>query len=142
MRRLVTGLDDHGRSCVVSDVELDFGVRESAREVVAVEQLYATDELPPLPQPAGKADKLDVGVARGLTWMIIRWEPGSEWPPHYTDTIDLDIVLDGSIELVLDDGAHRLAPGDSVVVHGVDHVWRVGEAGCTMCVATIVGTRA
>jgi quercetin dioxygenase-like cupin family protein len=142
MRRLVTGLDDHGRSCIVSDVELAFEVRDGERGVVAVEHLYATDELPPPLQPAGQADKLDMGVARGLSWMIIRWEPGTEWPPHYTDTIDLDIVLDGTIELVLDDGPHRLESGDSVVMKGVDHVWRVGEDGCTMCVAAIVAKRA
>jgi quercetin dioxygenase-like cupin family protein len=74
--------------------------------------------------------------------MIIRWEPNSEWPPHYTDTVDVDIVLEGSIELVLDDGAHRLEPGDSVVVHGVDHAWRVGEGGCTTCVVAIGAPRA
>jgi hypothetical protein len=45
MRRLVTGIDNQGRSCVVSDVEVEFAVRED-RGVVAVEQLYATDELP------------------------------------------------------------------------------------------------
>ena len=77
-----------------------------------MEQLYATDELPPVLQTAGTAHKLDMGVAAGLAWMIIRWDPGSEWPPHYTDTIDLDVVLEGTIELVLDDGAHRLEPGD------------------------------
>jgi hypothetical protein len=71
MRRLVTGIDDDGRSRVVSDVEVEFAVRENERGVVAVEQLYATDELPPRLQPAGKADRLHMGVALGLAWMII-----------------------------------------------------------------------
>jgi hypothetical protein len=140
MRRLVTGVDDKGRSCVVTDVEVEFDGTEG-RGVVAVEQLYVTDALPPRLRAAGKADKLDMGVGQGLGWMIVRWEPGSEWPPHYTDTIDLDIVLSGTIELLLDDGAHRLEAGDSVVVHGVDHAWRVGDDGCTMCVAAIGATR-
>jgi quercetin dioxygenase-like cupin family protein len=141
MRRLVAGVDQQGRSCVVTNVEVEFGVREG-RGVVAVEQLYATDGTPPRLQPVGRADKLDMGFGPGLGWMMIRWEPGSEWPPHYTDTVDLDIVLDGTIELLLDDGAHRLEAGDSVVVHGVDHAWRVGKEGCTMCVTAIGAPRA
>lgn len=136
MRRLVAGLDDQGRSCVISDVEVRFGITED-RGLVAVEQLYVTPQLPPPAQPAGKSELLDMGFGPGLAWMVIRWKAGGEWPPHYTDTIDLDIVLEGSIELLLDDGAHRLEPGDSVVVQGVDHAWRVGDEGCTTAVAAI-----
>lgn len=141
MRRLVTGIDAQGRSCVVSDVEVEFAMTED-RGIVGVEQLYVTDDLPPALQFAAKSDFLDMGFGQGLAWMVIRWKPDSEWPPHFTDTIDLDIVLEGSIELVLDDGAHRLEPGDSVVVHGVDHAWRVGKEGCTTCVVAIAAPRA
>jgi quercetin dioxygenase-like cupin family protein len=141
VRRFVTGVDDRGRSCVVDEVEVEFAITED-RGIVAVEQLYVTAELPPALPAAGTADFLDMGFGPGLGWMIIRWEPGSEWPPHYTDTVDLDVVLEGTIELVLDDGAHRLEPGDSVVVHGIDHAWRVGEEGCTMSVAAIGARRA
>jgi quercetin dioxygenase-like cupin family protein len=140
MRRLVTGIDDQGRSCVVSEIEVEFPITED-RGVVAVEQVYTTNELPPPSQTAGRSDLLDMGFGRGLACMIIRWKPDSEWPPHYTDTIDVDIVLEGSIELVLDDGAHHLEPGDSVVVHGVDHAWRVGKDGCTTCVVAIATPR-
>jgi len=140
MRRLVTGIDDRGRSFVITEVDVQFGITED-RGVVSVEQLYVLDALPPQPQRAGNSDILDMGFGTGLSWMIIRWEPGGEWPPHYTDTVDLDIVLDGYIDLVLDDGVHRLEAGDSVVVCGVD-AWRVGEAGCTMCVTAIGAPRA
>jgi quercetin dioxygenase-like cupin family protein len=140
MRRLVTGIDDHGRSCVVSDIEVAFGLSQPGG-VVSAEQLFSTEELPPPLGPAGRGDQLDLGVRRGLSWMMIRWEPGGEWPMHFTDTIDLDVVLDGEIELLLDDGAHRLGPGDSVVVHGVDHAWRVGPEGCTVCVTAIGSPR-
>jgi quercetin dioxygenase-like cupin family protein len=140
MRRLVTGTDDQGRTCVVTNVEVQFALRED-RGVVAVEPLYVTDGSPPRIDAVGKADKLDMGFGPGLASMIIRWEPGGEWPAHYTDTIDIDLVLEGSIELVLDDGAHRLEPGDSVVMMGVDHAWRVGEDGCTVCVTAIGGLR-
>ena len=58
---------------------------------------------------------------------------------HHTDTLDFDTVIAGSIELILDDGGHRLEAGDVVVISGVDHAWRSGPDGCTM-VITLQGT--
>ena len=60
---------------------------------------------------------------------------------HHTDTIDYDIVLAGSVELILDDGAHLLGPGDCVVITGVDHAWRAGPDGVILSVALIGSTR-
>ncbi|MFI5040850.1 MAG: hypothetical protein ACHQNA_03205, partial [Acidimicrobiales bacterium] len=40
-------------------------------------------------------------------------------------------------DLVLDDGAHRLGPGDGVVIKGVDHRWETHEEGCRMSVVVI-----
>jgi quercetin dioxygenase-like cupin family protein len=56
---------------------------------------------------------------------------------HHADTVDLDVVLAGSVDLILDDGEHPLAPGDSAVVTGVDHAWRAGPEGCRLSVMTI-----
>jgi mannose-6-phosphate isomerase-like protein (cupin superfamily) len=58
---------------------------------------------------------------------------------HHTDTLDFDMILEGSVEIVLDDGPHRLGPGDCVVVTGVDHVWKAGPDGFVMSV-TLMGT--
>jgi quercetin dioxygenase-like cupin family protein len=52
---------------------------------------------------------------------------------HRTDTLDFAVILEGSVELTLDDGVHPLLPGDCVVVQGVDHAWRAGEQGCVLC---------
>jgi hypothetical protein len=56
MRRLVTGVDNQGRSCVVSEAEVAFAVRHG---IVSTEQLFPTEELPPSARPMGKSDKLD-----------------------------------------------------------------------------------
>jgi quercetin dioxygenase-like cupin family protein len=56
---------------------------------------------------------------------------------HYTDTVDFDVVLSGSVESILDDGAHLLTVGDSAVVTGVDHGWRAGPEGCRLNLMTI-----
>ena len=71
--------------------------------------------------------------------MVVELGPGSEAPMHHTDTLDLQTVLSGSVELLLDDGAHRLEQGDLVVLTGVDHAWRAGPDGCRLS-AVLVGT--
>jgi quercetin dioxygenase-like cupin family protein len=63
--------------------------------------------------------------------------PNVQMPLHHTDTLDFDIVLAGTVELVLGDGAHRLGPGDSVVVTAVDHSWSTGPEGCTLSIVTV-----
>lgn len=44
---------------------------------------------------------------------------------HTTDTIDFEVVLEGTLVLELDDGAEvTLRPGDTVVQNGTRHRWR------------------
>jgi len=131
---MVTGTGADGRSCVVGEVEIDRGVGP-----VAVQSLYKTESSPP-PRPSGRADTRDLGVAPGATeWLVVDWAPNTQAPMHHTDTLDFDFVIEGSIEVILDDGAHLLEVGDCVVVTGVDHAWRAGPAGCRLSVA-LVGT--
>jgi len=72
-------------------------------------------------------------------WVVSRWSPHEEAATHHSDTIDLDVVLEGSINLQLDDGHHHLVPGDCVVITGVDHAWKAGPDGCTLSVV-LLGT--
>ena len=72
--------------------------------------------------------------------MTTYFPPNGEWPAmHYTDTIDCHTVIAGSVDLILDDGAHRLAAGDCVMVTGVDHAWKAGPDGCTTSIL-LIGT--
>ncbi len=57
---------------------------------------------------------------------------------HATDTLDLMTVLDGRIELDLEDGRVQLAAGDIVVQRGTQHRWRVlGDRPCTYTVVMV-----
>ena len=137
VRRLITGTDDSGRSCVVEEtplvLEATSGRHRSAR-------VYATDTTPPPARPPGRGSFADIGVAPGLArWFVDQFEPDVEFPMHHTDTIDFDVVLAGSLEIGLDDGRHLLEPGDCVVVTGVGHSWKAGPDGCVLSV-TVIGT--
>jgi quercetin dioxygenase-like cupin family protein len=70
-------------------------------------------------------------------WLLVEWDAGVEAFTHHTDSIDFDVVLEGSVEIGLDDGPHLLEAGDVVVVNGVDHSWRAGPAGCRLSVVSI-----
>ena len=55
---------------------------------------------------------------------IIDMPPGSSAPMHRTKTIDYGIVLEGEVDLELDDGSTTsLAAGDIVVQRGTAHAW-------------------
>lgn len=137
MRCLVTGVDASGRSCVVREREVAFAELVPGLHVDAI---FKTTSGPPDPRPAGRADLVDLGVEPGQCSLAVwRFEADSVVGMHHTDSLDVDVVLEGSISLVLDDGAHPLWPGDSVVMTGVDHAWRAGAEGCVL-LATNVGS--
>jgi len=69
----------------------------------------------------------------------VQWPDGEESGMHHTDTVDVDTVLEGSIDLLLDDGPHHLDVGDTAIVAGVDHGWRAGPAGATLSIV-VFGT--
>ena len=56
---------------------------------------------------------------------LLRYMDPSDPGMHATDTIDFEVVLEGTVVLELDDGAEvTLHPGDTVVQNGTRHRWR------------------
>jgi hypothetical protein len=124
---LITGVDSSGRSCVVQDRRVTLQ-GDVSLPGVGYSVLYGTPSTPSIPDGGRAADALDLGVTPGaINWMTIEYAPGTTFTMHHTDTVDFDMLLSGSVELILDDGVHPLVPGDSVVVTGVDHAWRRPE---------------
>jgi quercetin dioxygenase-like cupin family protein len=138
MRMLITGVDAVGRSCAARDGPLTLQ-GDASLDGVLYSVLYATPSMPSISTGGGRvADTLDLAVPAGaMRWTVIEYPPGAGFSLHHTDTVDLDVVLSGSVDLILDDGAHPLAPGDSAVMTGVDHGWRAGPEGCRISVVTI-----
>jgi len=142
MRQIVTGVDGAGRSCVVREI-VDPPVESVVRTHTIFETpgvIFDTAGHPAPARPPGHSPWVDLHVDVGLArWIIVQWPPGLTASMHHTDTVDFDACLSGTIELILDDGPHRLDAGDCAVVTGVDHAWQAGPDGCTMAVL-LVGT--
>jgi len=102
----------------------------------------------------GEAARLDAGgelrapvldpafrlaCAPGQVWHRLSvFTPGRSAPLHRTPTLDLDTVLDGSVTLILGDGAEvGLRAGDFVTLPGVEHGWRAGPEGCRISVVMV-----
>jgi uncharacterized cupin superfamily protein len=56
---------------------------------------------------------------------------------HHTDSVDFNVILEGSVDVILDDGPHRLEKGDAVVLNGVGNCWQTGDSDCRMSVVVI-----
>lgn len=137
-RRIVTGLDAHGKSAVLIDGPSD---------VVA----WATAEV-----PVDNSGTADTGgpfsfamPAGGSKFLMIAFPPT---PPgelsgagiHSTNTIDYLTVVSGEIVLITETGEVTCRAGDMIVDRGVLHGWRNDGAetalvSCVMIDAAPVG---
>ena len=150
MRRIVTGVNDAGRSCILSDTRLPTA-EVAPGEPVRV-GLWTTDACPV--SNRGTHDPVPDGVImrtppahRGGTVIRITDIPpektrvsdpedlrrrGCKTTPersarhpgfHATDTVDYAICLEGEIWAVLDEGETLMRPGDVLIQRGTYHAW-------------------
>jgi len=128
-RRIVTGLNESGKSAIVSDGAVPAAARYSEPGKAKGSDLWLEKAV-----PVNNADKQDPMADYSLqSWppsggIIVRtatWEPGFSYPMHRSDTIDFFFVISGQIELILEAGSATLKPGDCVVQRGTNHAWRV-----------------
>lgn len=64
-------------------------------------------------------------ISNGTVCRIVDIQPGMTSPMHRTVSLDYGVVLEGSVELLLDSGEKRcLGRGDVAVQRGTRHAWR------------------
>jgi quercetin dioxygenase-like cupin family protein len=60
---------------------------------------------------------------------------------HKTATIDFVFIINGQIELILDEGSYLLKQGDSIVQRSTRHSWQVvGKDPCTIALVLVSST--
>ncbi|MBM3671765.1 MAG: cupin domain-containing protein [Actinobacteria bacterium] len=152
VRRVVTGVDDQGRSTFLSDGDA-FGGDQWA-------EVWLTDPAQGLDAVVDPRDGMRVlePPAGGSAWRVFTVPPDAQMREamanaagqmegveadgmHTTRTIDYVMVLEGEISLELDTGEVLLQPGDCVVQRGTRHAWRNRNDFPVKMVAVMLSTR-
>jgi quercetin dioxygenase-like cupin family protein len=127
IRRVVTGHDAKNVAKVINEGAA--ANTKTPREGVASTLMWCTDSM-----PAGigiGADAEDMGArilgtappANGTRFIVMEFAPGIESEMHRTETIDYIAVLDGEIDMDMDDSTVKLRAGDVMVQRGTNHAW-------------------
>jgi mannose-6-phosphate isomerase-like protein (cupin superfamily) len=154
VRRVVTGLDDNGKSTFLID-----GVAGNVKEMESMPGLALTDLWETTAAPASNAGKADAAARpvrleppqNGTILRIVEFPPDAAWRSnadalkafesigaggaknshsadpmmHKTATVDYAIVVKGEIYAVMEKGETLLRAGDVLVQRGTNHSWSV-----------------
>jgi mannose-6-phosphate isomerase-like protein (cupin superfamily) len=140
VRRVVTGHDENGKAIVLIDeVCTDF---QEGRPNGFLRNIWTTDQA-----PAGNDGTDDKGarpgrftmIENGSVFRILHFLPGVARRVHRTDSIDYLVVMQGEIDMALDDGVEvHLKAGDVMVQRGTVHNWiNRGTEPCTLAVILV-----
>ena len=134
-RRVVSGLDDQGRSAVVIDGPLRDMGGGGARLV------WRTTGLPADNAHAGDCEAGQFGFeqmhAGGSMFMVMDFAPGQPEFWHATDTLEYIVMLSGEVVFQTETGEVTLAAGDCLVDRGIVHSWR-NDSGAPARAAIVV----
>lgn len=145
MRRVVTGVVD-GRSRVVIDGPAPHTWCDEIWMATPDEPLGRDPGDAPRPVQPGPGATFFRAVSLSpdavMREALLQHAPEGIDPDgfHRTDTIDYVFVLDGPVELELDDGSVQLQPGDCVVQRETNHAWRNRNDHPVRLLVVMVGT--
>ena len=162
IRRVVTGHDGKGTAIIAIDGKAK-NVRHSANGITST-LMWVEDETPS--DNSGAADKADrqIGVAPpegGSVFRIVEFPPDNDAMSneemkrelgldphentvvrhpgmHRTRSVDYAVVLDGEIDMLMDEEEVHLKAGDVIVQRGTNHAWaNRGTKSCTIAFVLI-----
>ena len=152
IRRVVTMVDDHGKAVVLFDGDNPHKMVRPNRGSVS-RMLWMTDQSPAAISGTADRAAVNIGIAPpagGSIFRIVEFPPitseiekldpnqmHSELAPHSpkrglpprhplmhrTRTVDYAIVMEGEINMLLDDSEIHLKAGDVLIQQGTNHAW-------------------
>ncbi|MBU6207731.1 MAG: cupin domain-containing protein, partial [Alphaproteobacteria bacterium] len=125
VQRIVTGHNANGRAIFKSeDISPTKMIPSGDASFLTI---WSTETVPADLNDERDGRDLPTGLTleRGSVIRITDMLPGKESPFHRTNSVDYGIVLEGEIELELDDGRKTtIRQGGIVVQRGTMHLWR------------------
>lgn len=125
VQRIVTGHDAAGRAVFKSEDVTPTRIIPSGDASFLLIWTTATVPADNNDETDGREREVGLTLEGGSVIRIVDMLPGRESPMHRTNSIDYGIVLEGEIELELDDGVKKtVRQGGIVVQRGANHLWR------------------
>jgi quercetin dioxygenase-like cupin family protein len=125
VQRVVTGHNEDGRAIFKSE---DFSPTKMVPTGdAAFLLLWTTDTVPADNNDKRDGRDTDVGttLTGGSAFRIVDMLPGEQSPMHRTNSVDYGIVMQGEIELELEDGRKKTIGENGVIIQrGTNHLWR------------------
>jgi quercetin dioxygenase-like cupin family protein len=125
VQRLVTGHDAQGRAVFKSEDVTPTRMIPSGDAAFLL--VWTTETVPADNNDESDGRHRDAGLTpnHGSVIRIVDMLPHQQSPMHRTNSIDYGIVLEGEIELELDDGAQRTVRQGGIIIQlGTNHLWR------------------
>ena len=127
IRRVVTGHDSKNVAKVLIDAPATNAKHTQPGQVSTM--MWCTDSAP-CKMPVGEQIE-DMGARiigtppppHGTRFAVIDFPPGNHPGMHRTETIDYVIVIEGEIEMDMDDSTVKLKQGDIMIQRGTNHAW-------------------
>ena len=125
VRRIVTGHNAKGRAVVIADSVLNGMATPSGGTLLTLVWTTASAPVDNDDTADGRERAVGLTLPGGSVLRVVEMLPGTRSAMHRTNSLDYGIVLSGTVELELDDGAvTRIEPGSIVVQRGTMHAWR------------------
>ena len=133
VRRVVTGHDANNLAKVLIDAPAANHKGNEGRSTL----MWITDDNPANIAVGETAEDMGARVvgtpppANGTRFCVIDFPPGNHAHMHRTETIDYLVVIDGEIEMDMDNSTVKLRQGDVMVQRGTNHAWaNRGDKNC------------
>ncbi len=139
IRRIVTGHDPSGRAVVRTDEHLPGTQSPTGDAAFTLVWTTATAPVDNDDETDGRDRAVGLSLQGGSVLRIVDLLPGRRSAMHRTNSLDYGIVLSGSVELELDDGAvTTVNAGEIIVQRGTIHAWRNPSTDNTVRMAFVL----
>lgn len=127
IRRVVTGHDSSNVAKALIDGRATNAKFPQAGLVSTM--MWCTDGTPATVPVGEKIEDMGARIlgtappAKGTRFAVIDFPPGNHPHMHRTETVDYVIVMEGEIDMDMDDSTVKLKAGDIMVQRGTNHAW-------------------
>jgi quercetin dioxygenase-like cupin family protein len=127
IRRVVTG---HDSDCVAKAlIDAPATNAKFPQAGLVSTMMWCTDGAPAKIAIGEKIEDMGARIlgtappAKGTRFAVIDFPPGNTPHMHRTETVDYVIVMEGEIEMDMDDSTVKLKQGDIMIQRGTNHAW-------------------